>query len=814
MERLMPPTRTCYGFRLATSPSTNRLRPSLTFPCTLLCNTVRVVCHAFIAITLILLPSSVVRAQVEQDTRRPLDDLGAGPPPAAVPEQKSPEVIVKKGPSADLTVHDIDLRFATQTIEGDWVRLRGAAEVETTTELLRAEEIDYNQVTGQVLARGNVRYNSYVRGEIIRADRVDYSIKEETGKFYGVHGEAPAPGKRQAGLLATDNPFIFEGEWAERIGKRYLLHNGFITNCRIPNPWWVLRASRFDIEPGQRALAYRSWFRLKGVPLFYTPLFYKSLEEKPRKSGFLTPNIGSGSNRGFMLGAGYFWAISRSYDVTYRATLFTKRGIAHNLDFRAKPTQKSSVDAIFYGLGDKLNKGGYSVSVHGKSDDAPWGFKARADINYLSSFAFRQNFTDTFNEAVYGEVRSTGSFRKEWSYYALGVTGERSELFSQRGDGTFSRLSIRRVPSLEFSARDRQLHRELPVWVSLESSMGFLNRTQPAFETRNYVDRLDVAPRVSAALHLGDFHFAPYASVRETHYGSSLNNGQVVGDGVRRSAREWGAELVLPAISRIFDTNNWLGEKVKHVIEPRATFRDRSGIANYANLIRFDDIDVMTATRQVDYSLTQRLISKSKGQTREIASWTLMQQYYLDATFGGTLKGVTTGRYVIDSQTTLTGFAFLDRPRRFSPVVSSFRWYAGGPLSGEWRADYDPDRHRFINSSLSANVRKGLYFVSLGHNLVRSDPKISPQSNQLIGAVGVGNADARGWSAGFSSVYDFRQGTMQYATSQVSYNSNCCGISFQYRRLSFRDSPNQYRVAFSIANIGSFGTLRRQERIF
>jgi LPS-assembly protein len=37
----------------------------------------------------------------------------------------------------------------------------------------------------------------------------------------------------------------------------------------------------------------------------------------------------------------------------------------------------------------------------------------------------------------------------------------------------------------------------------------------------------------------------------------------------------------------------------------------------------------------------------------------------------------------------------------------------------------------------------------------------------------------------------------------------------QYRRFAFGTRyENQFRVAFAISNIGTFGTLKRQERIF
>jgi LPS-assembly protein len=49
----------------------------------------------------------------------------------------------------------------------------------------------------------------------------------------------------------------------------------------------------------------------------------------------------------------------------------------------------------------------------------------------------------------------------------------------------------------------------------------------------------------------------------------------------------------------------------------------------------------------------------------------------------------------------------------------------------------------------------------------------------------------------------------------VTYNTDCCGFNIQYRRSSFGTrNENQFRVAFAVSNIGSAGTLRKQDRIF
>jgi LPS-assembly protein len=51
---------------------------------------------------------------------------------------------------------------------------------------------------------------------------------------------------------------------------------------------------------------------------------------------------------------------------------------------------------------------------------------------------------------------------------------------------------------------------------------------------------------------------------------------------------------------------------------------------------------------------------------------------------------------------------------------------------------------------------------------------------------------------------------------QVSYNGGCCGLSVEYGRFNLATvrSENQFRVGLILANIGTFGNLRRQEKIF
>lgn len=682
--------------------------------------------------------------------------------------------------------------------------------------ILRADEINYNEDTGDVEARGNIEFEHFAEGEKLQADHAEYNVDDETGKFYVVTGTSPAKIQARPGLLTTSNPFYFQGKWAERLKDHYILHEGFVTDCKVPKPWWTLKAPVFDVIPGDRAIARRAVFRLRHFPLFYTPYFYKSLKRNPRRSGLLTPNVGNSSLRGRWFGLGYYWAINRSSDLLYVADIFTAGAVAHHVDMRWKLRSDTDFSIDFFGVNDAgtssgantTSASGYLLTLRGKSNLGK-GWTALGELNYLSSFAFRQQFSQTFHEAIFSESHSTGFITKHWSDYGFYLVGDRSENFQSTAPD--DKIVIRKLPDVEFLTRDHQV-RNLPLWVSLDSDAGLLQRTQPLFQTRQFVERLDFAPEVTTALHWKDIELIPSFGIRETYYGSSFVNGQVTGNNLLRSARDVKVDLVLPSLARVFKPPSWLGEKLKHVIEPRVTYRFVDGIQDFNRIIRFDDTELMTNTNQVEFSLTNRLYTKKKdGRVDEFLSWQLWYARYFDPTFGGAV--VAGQRNVIQSTADLTGFTFLDQPRNSSPVVSALRLQS--KVGIEWRTDYDPLRHRIVNSTVSVDARWSKYFVSLGNTQVHSDPVLSPSANQFRGLIGFGNNNRRGWNAAFSANYDYRQQILQFSQTEVTYNTDCCGFSVQFRRFSLPSrSENQFLVSFAISNIGTFGTLKRQERIF
>ena len=141
----------------------------------------------------------------------------------------------------------------------------------------------------------------------------------------------------------------------------------------------------------------------------------------------------------------------------------------------------------------------------------------------------------------------------------------------------------------------------------------------------------------------------------------------------------------------------------------------------------------------------------------------------------------------------------------------------GGRYDAELLLDYDTQLGKLATIGALVKIKPyRQFFATVAHFRLNADPVLQPLSNQIRALVGYGDINRKGLniSGGFS--YDITRGITQNKLVQVSYNGSCCGLAFEYRRLSLGTvtTGNQFRVAFVIANIGTFGNLRRQERTF
>ena len=756
---------------------------------------------------------------------------------------------------------------------GNVYRLHGNAEIRYRTYILRADEMTYNSDSGEATASGHFTLDGGPNDDHLKASHGTYNLTAETGRFYDVTATTGIHFQGTHAVLTSTAPFGFSGKIVEKTSPdHYLVYDGTITTCELPQPKWQFAAHKVVVDVGGNAQIYHSTFWLHGFPVLYFPYATHPVAREVRSTGFLVPTIGRSSTNGNEVGDSFYWVINRSLDATVGAEYFSLRGWSQRGEFRARPSDTSYVDMNFFGVIDRgisqgsgqlpLREGGQEARLTAEGNFQ--GFRAVSNIDYLSSFLFRLAFNDVFTQAVNSEVKSQMFLSKAIEGFSFGGMVERYQNFFQtiNADGTlsnpptFNSIQILHTPSADVSSVDKSLWRS-PFFWSFDASGAGLSRTEPGFHTGELLGRFDLNPEISLPLQFHGWSLRPALTLHETYYTERFVNGLAVNDPTNRQALETSVEVRPPVLEKIFD-KNFLGRKWKHVIEPRVIYRTVTGVNDFANVLHFDERDILSNTHEVEYGFVTRLYAKSSSspqiqecdtpmtglavgaaapeqlvpwqrvsnldnqpcvpgpQAREVATWEVNQKYFLDPTFGGAL--VTGQRNVFTTTEDLTGIAFATEPRHLSPVVSRLRVATSSHTDTEWDMDYDFQLGRVNESTLLANYNLGSFTVGGGDAFLQiPQPNTIPlKFQQFRVALGYGSLIRRGFSAASSFGFDAEARQLQFATAQTTYNWDCCGVTLEYRRYAIANVRNEnlFRFTFSLANIGSFGNLRKQERLY
>jgi LPS-assembly protein len=133
----------------------------------------------------------------------------------------------------------------------------------------------------------------------------------------------------------------------------------------------------------------------------------------------------------------------------------------------------------------------------------------------------------------------------------------------------------------------------------------------------------------------------------------------------------------------------------------------------------------------------------------------------------------------------------------------------------EWRTNYDPLSKRFLDQTYTASFRHSKYFASVSDTAIKTEPILTPQANQISFGGGYGSTNRKGWNVSGTVFYDELLHRRLFDFVTGSYNTDCCGFSFQLRNFNLGiRQENQYLFSFQVANIGSFGSLQKQSRTF
>jgi LPS-assembly protein len=214
-------------------------------------------------------------------------------------------------------------------------------------------------------------------------------------------------------------------------------------------------------------------------------------------------------------------------------------------------------------------------------------------------------------------------------------------------------------------------------------------------------------------------------------------------------------------------------------------------------------------------------------EAHEVVTWELAEKYFFDPTFGGALQPGQLN--VLESTVQFNAIAFITQPRNWAPIASHLRW-RGTKVDTDWQLDYDPVTGHLSSSNAMINYRFSPDYALGGGDAVLEIPSISTlipaaasssvpapsKFNQFRVSATYGRINKPGLSAAVTVGYDAIENFLQYTSTQASYNWDCCGMTVEYRRfaLGALRNENEFRFALSLTNVGTFGDIHKQERLY
>src|SRR5690349_12527294 len=538
-----------------------------------------------------------------------------------------------QGVSTDQITVDATKQTVTGPENARIVVYEGNVDVRIGTYRLQADKVTVYDAENRIVAEGSVVFDQ-ADMQRITGSRAEWNYRTKTGYFINSTGFT---NQTQDGTRV-----YFTADRVEKISlDTIVVTNAQVTACDEDVPKWSFHANKAKIKTGDRVRVYAPKLKIKDIPVFYLPYASVSIKPRDRASGFLTPTFGGSGAKGFRLSTAYYQTLGRSADFTFRSDLYTSRGLGFGGDLRTRANSRSFLNTGFYAVKDRIfgpkadaahpNQGGSSIYVDGVHYFKN-GFIAASDVNITSNLAFRQVFSDNIQQAISPEETSQVFINKDHDEYSFNFLA-RTQVTSL----TNARIRIRQLPSISIDKRPTIVSflKSLPLYYSFEGSAEGVSRKETVEDlvqfvsdvggnpiiTPSIVQRLDLHPRFELPLNFAGWSVTASGSGRVTFYSNSLDPAtrDVLSRNLTRSYGEFELDVRPPAFAKDFrrkDGSFWF----RHLIEPYVVYRKLSGINNFDRIIRFDYVDAIADTNEIEFGVANRFFTRRSTENVNDAS--------------------------------------------------------------------------------------------------------------------------------------------------------------------------------------------------
>jgi LPS-assembly protein len=662
----------------------------------------------------------------------------------------------------------------------------GNVEITRGQSRLLADRVELNRDTGQAVAQGKVVF--YDGADRLVGERIDYNLRTGTGVVY--KGSAFAP------------PFYrLSADRMDRVGDSiYEVQDGIFTTCEADDPPWSFRFGSGTADLDDIVYGRDASFLVKGIPVLpWFPFFVAPLRRE-RQSGFLFPEFGQSSRKGFFSRLPYFWAINDSQDLTLGLNGYSERGVGLDAEYRYILSREQRGETILFGVNEalrddpRLNENrGWASLRHDWQITPRLSFKVNANVT-SDDLIFR-DYGNRLNDRATQRAETNVFVTQRWDTWSMfGNVKWYQDLTTGRP------IELQRVPEIQV----------VGVRQAVPGVPGLLYETTASFV--NFIRdvgpdgiRADFHPRLLMPMPVaGLFTVTPFAGGRLTYYDQRVVDTRVTRVGaltveesvddprVRRQV-EWGVEAE-SRVSRVYTTDGRGGVAAfQHVIEPRVKIIQIRGL-DQKDYPQYDP-GASTATG-VDPGYERRVGIDALGKANEIT-------YYLTNSLNAKTVAGPDQQPVRWEAVRFT----LSQTYKMDPVSQPFKdLYADLTVSPNQRIGFHADaRYNVYDLGLreaNADVR-----VVYPRFAAAVGPRFNEQGNsRYVKAEALvrvlNNVDVRG-----STAWDVLRGRAIENRIGVDWRFDCWSIIAEY--VNRRGDENEFRISINLLGLGQVGTSAR-----
>jgi LPS-assembly protein len=509
-------------------------------------------------------------------------------------------------------------RVEAQLGEVPTASLSGGILLRRADKLAGADSARYDPETLSLYLNGNVRYED--PGTQIRSDSAEFEYESGRIGFSGAEFSMGSNNSRGAAdLLQISQDGLLQ------------LDNVSYTTCPPGSNDWLLQARDIDLDSRSGTGTARGVkLRFQGIPILYAPYLSFPISDA-RKTGMLTPEIGSTSRSGNEIVVPLYWNIAPNYDATFTPRLLTDRGVQMQGQFRyLTKAHNGVVDAEYLNDDSLIGESRSYVSVDHRS--LLWNrWRGEVEFREVSDNQYFEDLGGSLSASTITHLNR--SVRFDFHTDKLSLFGQAQDYQTIDDAIVAEDEPYRRLPQL--LARGSWPDLWLGSTINLNGEIVNFDRDVGVTGWR-----FNLAPELALPLTRPGLFFTPSIAIDYTSY--DLSNTE---PGQRNDP-----ERVLPIAS--VDTglvlerliNNSSRKRVQ-TIEPRllyvhVPFEDQSDLPVFdtitpdLNLVqlfrknRFLGVDRIADTDQLSVGITSRILDVATGE--ELMSGTIGQIRYFN----------------------------------------------------------------------------------------------------------------------------------------------------------------------------------------